>query len=334
MHYVKNQIGSWQDEIRSAYQSINDLLNAGLLSGEEAFRLNPVEKKYSIFLTPYYAKLIDRTDPHCPIRRQAIPAFEEMDESPELSPDPLTDLKHQPVPKVTHRYSNRVLLHLTPNCSMYCRYCFRKSLLNELKEDLFKGELDKAFQYLESQTEIEEVILSGGDPLLVSDASLSQTLKRLCEIPHLKRIRIHTRVPVTCPMRITPSLIQVLSEQSKPLVMVAHFNHPKELTLEARQALYSLSEVATLLNQSVLLKGVNDSAATLNLLSEKLFETRVLPYYLHHPDKASGTKHFQISKAEGLAIYEEFKKSTSGYLVPKYVEDDPKSPFKTPVSLF
>ncbi len=331
MHQVNKSL-DWQTEMRNAYRSVSALTKANLLTPEEALLLGEVEQRYSIFLTPYYASLMDLKNPKCPIRLQALPHPRENEESNELLADPLYDLKHQPAPKITHRYENRALLHLTINCSMYCRYCFRKSLLNELKSEFIEGDLSDSLKYLQEHREIEEVILSGGDPLLVTDLNLISVLEKLSNISHIKRIRLHTRVPVTLPMRVTEELILSLAKITKPLVFVLHFNHPKEITGDAIQAISLLKKVSSqVLNQSVLLKEINSDASILKELSEKLFDAGVLPYYLHHPDKARGTKHFQISQSEGLQIFEILKKSLPGYLVPRYVVDNPALPYKQTV---
>jgi lysine 2,3-aminomutase len=318
----------WQRDLRESLRTAEDLADAGLIPREEVARYAPLLKKYQFLLPRYYAELIDRADRTCPIRLQAVPNLKELEEERDWTGDPLGDLSHKPVSRITHRYPNRALLHLTQNCSMYCRFCFRKTLLNELSPELFAGGLDPAVQYLSQHREIEEVIFSGGDPLFVSDESLRQVLQRLEFIPHLKRLRFHTRVPVTLPSRVTPELIGSISTRL-PIVIVLHYNHPRELTEESVAACQLLaSSGATLLNQSVLLRGVNDSADVLASLSEGLFSAGILPYYLHHPDAAQGTSYFFISKEDGKRIYDEVRGRLSGYLVPRYVWDDGSDRFK------
>ncbi len=320
-------VEQWQREISQNLRTAEDLLEQGFILPAELPAYERLLQRYPFQLSRYYAGLIEKNNPHCPIRLQAIPQLEEL--STLGSPDPLADLAHQPVPRITHRYPNRCLLHLTPNCSMLCRYCFRKTLLNELKGELFMGGFESALEYIKDHSEIEEVILSGGDPLMATNQNLANLFEGLDSIPHLKRLRIHTRVPVTLPSRIEPALVQLLSKTRLPLILVSHFNHPKELTSESEQACKQLhSATPHLLNQSVLLKGVNNKAAILKALSEKLFENRILPYYLHHPDPARGTFHFHLSIQEGKAIYHELRKILPGYLVPRYVIDKIDSPFK------
>jgi KamA family protein len=320
---------SWQSEWAHNLRSAEDLAACGLIAPDRRHAVDRVLKKFKFSLPRYYARLIDPRDPHCPIRLQAIPSPEELDVAPGWDPDPLADLSHQPAPSITHRYRNRALLHLTPNCSLYCRYCFRKSLLNELRSELFGNSLADSLAYVAAHPELEELILSGGDPLMLGDSALGRVLDDLAAVPHLKRIRIHTRVPVTFPMRITDALAKELGRCRLPIVVVVHFNHPRELTDEATEACARLKQVsAAVLNQSVLLKGVNDSAETLRELSEGLFDRGILPYYLHHPDKASGTGHFGISPEAGLAIHNALRERVSGYLVPRYVVDEPGIPYK------
>jgi len=322
---------SWEQELRAAYRTPNDLVQAGLLSPEEVIQAGKVSLKYQFLLPQYYANLIDKKDPHCPIRLQAIPSFEELESRIEEMKDPLQDLQHQPIQRITHRYQNRALFHLTPNCSMYCRFCFRKTLLNELKPSLFSGTWKEAFQYLRQTPEVSEVIFSGGDPLMVGDEVLRKVLEELEAIAHLKRVRFHTRVPVTFPSRVTLELSESLSSTRFHPVVVTHFNHPKEVTLETRRGLELLKKRTVLLNQSVLLRRVNDSIDTLVELSEKLFEAGVLPYYLHQLDPSIGTGHFFVAEGEGQRIWEGMKSRLPGYLVPRYVKDIVGIPYKSSV---
>lgn len=324
----------WQSELKHGYRTAEDLGNAGLIPVAQVPRYRQILKTYKFFLPRYYAGLIDPADPQCPIRRQAIPDVAELDDRGlELLPDPLHDLEHQPAPRLTHRYANRALLHLTPSCSMYCRYCFRKTLLNEGQRDLFGGELEPALVYLAEHREIEEVIFSGGDPLLSSEEALRAVLARLAEMPHLERLRFHSRVPVTLPSRVTPEWAKLAVSTRLPVVLVTHFNHPREVTAESARAIETLRAAGiTVLNQSVLLRGVNDKSAILAALSKALFTNGVLPYYLHHPDPARGTGHFDVPLSEGLAIYDELRTRLAGYLVPRYVRDDVRFPFKRSLS--
>lgn len=315
-------LGTWQEQVRSALTTPQDLLEAGLLSPDQVAAYQQVLDRYSLFVPRYYLGLMERTNPLCPIRMQAIPDPQELQNRPTFGPDPLGDLRHRPASRITHRYGNRVLLHLTSNCPMYCRYCFRKELLNADAHKLFEGQLGAAFEYLRQHNEVEEVILSGGDPLMVPDRTLADVLQVLGTVAHIRRVRIHSRAPVTLPARVDEGLIRVLGDSPRPVVFVTHFNHPREMTPQARRACQDLKGVCALvLNQSVLLRHVNDSVAVLQELSLKLFEAGVLPYYLHQLDRTTGTGHFETPEVEGQKLFEDLRAALPGYLVPRYVRD-------------
>lgn len=321
----------WKEALRTALRTPADLVADGWIRPEEAPRYEAVLARYPMVLPRYYSNLIDRNDPACPIRLQALPRIEEL--APAGKPDPLEDLAHRPVSRITHRYKNRALLHLTPNCSMSCRYCFRKTLLGPERGVFFEGEVEAALRYIETTPALEEVIFSGGDPFLANEKTLEHALERLGRVTHLRRVRFHSRVPVTLPMRVTESFARLLAVHTKPSVVVTHFNHPRELTDLARRALRTLRHAGhVLLNQSVLLSGVNDGAIVLKQLCEELFEAGALPYYLHHPDPAQGTAHFDITPERGREIHRQLRTDLPGYLVPRYVVDDPSFPFKSDVA--
>jgi len=313
--------------------SAQDLFREGFIQENQVPAYEKLLAQYRFRLPRYYASLIDKADPNCPIRRQAIPSLEEtISALPGWTGDPLKDLDHRPANRLTHRYPNRALIHLTASCSMYCRYCFRKTLLNEKSSDFLDGEWKQAVEYIEKHKAIEEVIFSGGDPLMVSDAQLAMALGQLRAIPHLRRVRFHSRVPVTFPMRVTEELAEVLASSDMPTVLVTHFNHPKELTEQSEEACLKLQEKGIMvLNQSVLLRGVNDNAEVLIELSQRLFEWEILPYYLHHPDHAAGTESFEVSQEEGALIEEQMRRRLPGYLVPRYVVDLADGNYKRPV---
>lgn len=287
--------------------------------------------KYKQLVPPYYAALVDPSDPFCPIRRQAyFDPLELDDRRPNSNPDPLGDLKNQPAPHITHRYENRVLLHVTSKCAMYCRYCFRKSLLNDLADEFTGGRISEGLEYIRQTTTIKEVIFSGGDPFTISPRLLGSLIKKLNTFDHLQSLRFHTRVPVTDPERITSRFYKVLSESRLPVVVVTHFNHPKELTEISAQCVSSLFNAkCTVLNQSVLLKGVNDNSQILETLCRGLFyQMRILPYYLHHPDLAEGTAHFDVDISRGKEIFDSLRLKLPGYLVPRYVIDSGDERYK------
>lgn len=324
----------WQDALRTALRTAEDLVKEGYIHEEERPAYEHVLKRYRFLLPRYFASLINKEDPNCPIRLQAIPDLRE-DHADDWSSDPLDDLGHQPEVKLTHRYRHRLLIHLTPNCTMYCRYCFRKSLLNELSTEMFNGSHRRALDYIAEHQDVEEVIFSGGDPFLAAPAVLEEVLRYLGRTPHIRRVRYHTRVPVTLPMRVTKSLAELLVKSGKPTVVVTHFNHPREITAESRAACELLKQQGiTLLNQSVLLRKVNDNVATLESLNMGLFDIGILPYYLHHPDRATGTRHFSMDGERGLRLWKELKERLPGYLVPRYVIDVVGMPYKVDMETY
>jgi lysine 2,3-aminomutase len=326
----------WKTEIKGSLRTAEQLNEAGFIRTEEIPRYQRLLARYKFLLPPYYASLIEPGNENCPIRLQAIPSLRELDEAKdqnEFFSDPLNDLDHQPARRVTHRYANRALLHLTPNCSMYCRFCFRKGLLNELSERLFQGPLAEALAYFVSHPEIQEVIFSGGDPFMVSDELLTNVTESLASIDSIRRIRFHSRVPVTLPSRVTRALAQAITSTRLPCTVVTHFNHPKEVTPKSTAAVLELKQHGiVLLNQTVLLNGVNDDAHVLSELNLALGDLGVMPYYLHHPDRAAGTQYFDLSYERGLSIYEKLRARLPGYLLPKYVVDLPDYAYKVEVS--
>lgn len=305
-------------------------MDQGLAAPSAVEALRAVTDRYRMQVSAYYLGLIDPEDPHCPIRKQALPDAAELLHTPGEDADPIGDAPHRVAGILIHRYPDRALLWPTLRCPMYCRYCFRKVALNA--EDIkLRQALDGALAYLREHPEIHEIILSGGDPLLLPDDRLEMVLAGLRSVPSIRRIRIHTRVPVTLPMRITPGLVATLRDHG-PLYLVAHFNHPRELTEEATAGLSALADAGVvLLNQSVLLRGVNDQVSVLRDLFEGLVDRRVRPYYLHHPDLTVGTQHFRVSLDEGLALSRALRGQISGLAQPMYVIDIPGGRGKVPV---
>ena len=330
----------WKQELLNAYTSSEDLVQAGLITSTESATLKKIGGQFKIRITPYYSKLIG-TDPLCPIRLQAIPqAQEEEPEFPEwvkqwsrriykkdspLSQDAIGDIRNLAAPRLTHRYPQRAILHLSSMCAMYCRFCFRKTHLNDQERTLYDGSLDQAFSYLKEHSEIEEVILTGGDPLSVTDEALARVFERLSDLKNIKVLRIHSKMAVTLPARFTPSLLQVLSKDwSFQVCLVSHFNHPKELTPLAKEKIRDLRKAGVpLLNQSVLLRRVNDSAPILEELFQGLYQIGVIPYYLHHPDWTAGTFHFRLSIEHGRALMRTLRGRLSGPALPDYILDIP-----------
>jgi len=313
----------WQHEISDGIRTLKQLQERSCLSEEEYGDISRTLEKYQLMVSNYYLNLIDWDDPQCPIRKQAIPSSGERLELDEELRDPVGDHAHAAPPLLVHRYPDRALLFPTLRCPMFCRFCFRKVLLNEEEPIRLGAQLDQAMNYLGTHTEIKEVILSGGDPLMLGDEKLEHLLSSLVKIPHVRRVRIHTRTPATLPMRFTPELLKILARHA-PLSLVAHFNHPRELTPEATEALRGLALSGVLvMNQTVLLRDINNNTSCLRTLFEGLVDRGVKPYYLHHPDLTVGTHHFRVRIDEGLAIYRELRGTTSGIAIPQYVMEVP-----------
>jgi lysine 2,3-aminomutase len=288
--------------------------------------------KLAMAITPHYFNLIDPHDPGCPIRRQVIPRIEETWDDPDEMADPCGEDSHMPVPGLVHRYPDRVLFLVTDRCASYCRYCTRSRVVSGVGEQELHTEFDAAFRYLEKHTEVRDVLLSGGDPLLFSDAKLDALLTRLRAIKHIEFIRIGTRVPIFVPQRITPELCRML-QKHHPLWVSIHTNHPRELTTEVRDALALLANHGVPLgNQSVLLRGVNDSAPVMKSLVHKLLMCRVRPYYLYQCDLIKGSSHLRTSVLDGIEIIEQLRGHTTGYAIPQFVIDGPGGGGKIPVN--
>jgi lysine 2,3-aminomutase len=271
------------------------------------------------------AALIDRSDPHDPIARQFVPDAAELAVLPEERRDPIGDLAHSPVEGIVHRYPDRVLLKAVHVCPVYCRFCFRREMVGPQGLGTLSPEaMDAAFAYIAAHPEIWEVILTGGDPLVLSPRRLDEIMGRLEAIVHVKIVRFHTRVPVVEPERIDDALIAALKAGRKTAYVALHANHPRELTEAARAACGRLVDAGiVMISQSVLLKGVNDSPETLAALMRAFVETRIKPYYLHHPDLAPGTGHFRLTIAEGQALVAALRGRISGLCQPTYILDIP-----------
>ena len=274
----------WQDwswQLRNRIQTLEQLEARLNLTPEERAGTILAGKKLALGITPHFFSLIDRNDPDCPIRRQVVPRIEESVTAPDEMLDPCGEDSHMPVPGLVHRYPDRVLLLVTDRCASYCRYCTRSRVVSGAGEQELTMDLEGAFAYLEKHPEVRDVLLSGGDPLLLSDAKLSAILTRLRQIPSIEFIRIGTRIPIFLPQLITPELVAIL-KRHHPLWLSVHSNHPRELTQEVRGALEQLADAGIPLgNQSVLLKGVNDRSEVLKELFHKLLLCRVRPYYLY-----------------------------------------------------
>jgi lysine 2,3-aminomutase len=311
---------------------LSELDASGLIEAERRAALESVAARYAVAITPPMAELIERGDRHDPIARQFVPDPAELNARPEETADPIGDDAHSPVPGIVHRYPDRVLLKLTNACAVYCRFCFRRETVGPGGRALTLKELDGALRYIAGHEGIWEVILSGGDPLVLSPRRLRSVVGRLAAIAHVKVIRVHTRVPVADPARITPDLVRALQAPGKATYVVLHANHARELTDAARTACARLIDAGLpMLSQSVLLKGVNDEPQALADLMRALVENRIKPYYLHHGDLAPGTAHLRTSIAHGQELMRALRGRLSGLCQPTYVLDIPGGHGKSPV---
>ena len=321
----------WSWQLRNRIQNLEQLESRLPLTPEERAGTILAGKKLALGITPHFFSLIDRNDPYCPIRRQVVPRIEEANTAPDEMLDPCGEDSHMPVPGLVHRYPDRVLLLVTDRCASYCRYCTRSRVVSGAGEQELTVDLEGAFSYLEKHPEVRDVLLSGGDPLLLSDAKLNSILTRLRRIPSVEFIRIGTRIPIFLPQRITPELVNMLKTHH-PLWMSIHSNHPKEITREVSDSLGRLADAGIPLgNQSVLLKGVNDRVEILKELFHKLLLCRVRPYYLYQCDLITGSAHLRTTIREGQEIMEQLRGHTTGYAVPTYVVDGPGGGGKIPV---
>jgi lysine 2,3-aminomutase len=293
--------------------------------------LDAVAARYAVAITPALEALIDPADPHDPIARQFVPDPRELDEDPNESADPIGDATHSPVEGIVHRYPDRVLLKVVNACAVYCRFCFRREMVGPGRGGLAGEKLVAALDYISRTPQIWEVILTGGDPLVLSPRRLKDIVQKLAAIPHVKVIRVHTRLPVAAPERVTPALIRAL-RSDKAVFVVLHANHARELTAAASAACARFIDAGIpMLSQSVLLRGVNDRAETLGALMRALVECRIKPYYLHHADLAPGTAHLRTSLQAGRDIMRELHGRHSGLCQPTYVLDIPGGYGKAPV---
>ena len=311
-----------------------DLVDAGFVSPAAETGVARVAKRYAIAVTPAMAELIDRVDPADPIARQFVPDVRELDTHPAEMADPIGDHIKSPAPGIVHRYPDRVLLKIASVCPVYCRFCFRREMVGpELGEALSPDDLAAALDYIRATPAIWEVILTGGDPFMLSPRRIREVTKALNQIPHVKILRWHTRVPVVDPQRVTSDLVSALKAFPKTVFVGLHTNHARELTPAARTAIARLVDAGIpVVSQTVLLKGVNDNADALEALMRALVEARVKPYYLHHGDLAPGTAHFRTTIAEGQALMGELRRRLSGLALPAYVLDSPGAFGKIPLT--
>jgi len=324
----------WNDhrwQLKNAIRDIATLEKVLTLTEEERQNLQRCLSKFTMEITPYYAALMDREDPNCPVRMQSVPRLAELHDDPSDLADPLHEDVDSPVPGLTHRYPDRVLLLVTNICSMNCRHCTRRRLVGDTDVHMPEENVQKAIDYIAAHPEVRDVLISGGDPFVLPDDHLESILKRLRAIPHVEIIRFGTRTPVVMPQRITPELCGML-QKYHPVYVNTHFNHPKEITAEAREACARLANAGIQLgNQSVLLRGINDDPVVMKKLVHKLLTVRVKPYYIYQCDLSLGISHFRTSVAKGIEIIESLRGHTTGMAVPTFVVDAPGGGGKIPV---
>jgi lysine 2,3-aminomutase len=322
----------WTWQLKHRLTTAEQLERFMTLTADEKAGCAHASEKLALAITPYFFNLIDRNDPDCPIRKQVIPRSGELLVSAEEQLDSLGEDSHSPVPGLVHRYPDRVLFLVTDRCAAYCRYCTRSRLVSNAQHYDFHPEYEQALRYIEAHTEVRDVLLSGGDPLLLSDKKLEHLLARLRAIPHVEFIRIGSRIPVFLPQRITPALCEIF-KQYGPVWMSIHANHPKECTEELRAACERLAFAGVPLgNQSVLLKGVNDDAGVMKALVHRLLRMRVRPYYLYQMDLITGGSHFKVDVRKGIEIIRALRGHTTGYAIPQFVIDAPGGGGKVPVN--
>ena len=295
--------------------------------------LEDVARRYAVAVSPHLLSLVDPADPNDPIARQFLPSLDELTLLPEEVADPIGDAAHSPVPGIVHRHPDRVLFKAVAACPVYCRFCFRREMIGPGHENaLSKADFDAALAYIAAHPEIWEVILTGGDPFILSPRRMAEITGRLGTIAHVKVIRWHTRVPVTDPERVSDQMVAALHASGATTYVAVHANHPREFSPDAKAAIARLADGGVpLVSQSVLLKGVNDDVEILADLMRGFVENRVKPYYLHHPDLAPGTSHFRLGIEEGLVLVCELRAKLSGLAMPVYMLDIPGGFGKVPL---
>ena len=325
------QWNDWKWQVKNRIETYEELSKYFTFSSEEAEGIKKALAKFRMAITPYYLSLIDPNDPYDPIRRQCIPAGAECNIAPADLNDPLHEDEDSPAPGLTHRYPDRVLFLITDMCSMYCRHCTRRRFAGQKDDESPQDRIEKCLEYIERTPEVRDVLLSGGDALMVSDKKLEYIISRLRAIPHVEIVRIGSRTPVVCPQRITDDLCNMLKKYH-PIWLNTHFNHPNEMTPEAQAAVAKLADAGIPLgNQTVLLRGVNDCVHVMKKLMHELVKNRVRPYYIYQCDLSMGLEHFRTPVSKGIEIIENLRGHTSGYAVPTFVVDAPGGGGKTPV---
>ena len=328
---TQEQWDDWKWQVRNRIVDVETLRKVIKLTEQEESDITEVLAKFRVGITPYYASLMDPDNPKDPVRMQAVPTIMETHESSSDMDDPLNEDVDSPVEGLTHRYPDRVLFLITDQCSMYCRHCTRRRFAGQNDMGAPIERIDAAIEYIRKTPQVRDVLLSGGDALLVGDDRLEYVIKKLREIPHVEIIRIGSRVPVVMPQRITDDLVNMLKKYH-PIWLNTHFNHPNEITPESTEACRKLADAGIPLgNQSVLLRGINDCPHIMKDLVQKLVKIRVRPYYIYQCDLSMGIEHFRTKVSKGIEIIEALRGHTSGYAVPTFVVDAPGGGGKTPV---
>lgn len=325
------QWNDWTWQVKNRIETYEQLSQYFSFSAEEAEGIKKALAKFRMAITPYYLSLIDPNDPYDPVRRQCIPSGPECNIAPADLLDPLHEDEDSPAPGLTHRYPDRVLFLITDMCSMYCRHCTRRRFAGQKDDESPADRIEKCLEYIEKTECVRDVLLSGGDALMVSDEKLEYIIGRLRKIKHVEIVRLGSRTPVVCPQRITDNLCNMLKKYHS-IWLNTHFNHPNEMTPEAEAALAKLANAGIPLgNQTVLLRGVNDCVHVMKKLMHELVRNRVRPYYIYQCDLSMGLEHFRTPVSKGIEIIEALRGHTSGYAVPTFVVDAPGGGGKTPV---
>ncbi len=325
------QWNDWKWQVKNRVETLEDLKKYVKLTSAEEEGVKKTLSTLRMAITPYYLSLINPDDPHDPVRRQCIPTELETHQVAADLLDPLHEDEDSPTPGLTHRYPDRVLFLITDMCSMYCRHCTRRRFAGQTDNECGSDRIEKALEYIEKTESVRDVLLSGGDALMVSDKKLEYIISRLRQIPHVEIVRLGTRTPVVCPQRITPELCDMLKKYH-PVWINTHFNHPNEVTAESKRACEMLANAGVPLgNQSVLLRGVNDCVHVMMSLVHELVKMRVRPYYIYQCDLSMGLEHFRTPVSKGIEIIEGLRGHTSGFCIPTFVVDAPGGGGKTPV---
>ena len=322
----------WQIQLSGGYSRVEELLKALNLKPDDLPGQLQAHGQFPLRVPKAFVNKIEPGNPNDPLLLQVLPQSRELTPAPGFNSDPLEEARFTPVPGLIHKYPSRVLLTTSSACAINCRYCFRRHFPYS-DHRISQPQIQAIVDYLQQQPQVNEVIFSGGDPLAISNSRFASLVEQLSDISHISRLRIHTRFPIVIPQRIDQALLRLMEQPRFQWLMVIHSNHPNELDQQLASAMALLQErQVTLLNQSVLLKDVNDSATTLAQLSDKLFAMGVLPYYLHLLDPVAGSAHFHLPEADCIKIYQELLGKLPGYLVPKLVRETPDRPSKTPVN--